>query len=98
MHAPWKATTQIWEENNLTSYSYRFNVVPNRFSYSFGADHLQEVAFVRNNVEGVGYVQKGGQDLFANKLDSFTDFAWMMARMWNSFIYVLDLNYSGGML
>jgi triacylglycerol lipase len=85
VHAPSEPITQIWAENNLTSYSYRFDVVPNGVSYSFGADHLQEVAFVRNNVEGAGYVQKRGQGPFADKLDNFTDLARMMARMWSSF-------------
>ncbi|PMD11943.1 hypothetical protein NA56DRAFT_719232 [Hyaloscypha hepaticicola] len=66
MHVPWKPMAQIRAESNLTSYSYRFNVVPNGVSYSFGADNLQEVAFFKNNVEGVGLVQKRDQDLFAN--------------------------------
>ena len=98
MHTPRKFMTQIWAANNLTSYSYRFNVVPNGASHSLGADHFKEVAFVMDNVEGVGFVQKGGVDSFANKPENFKELAKLMTRMWSSFIYHLDPNYSGGML
>ena len=81
MHAPRKFMTEIWAANNLTSYSYRFNVVPNGVSYSFGADHFKEVAFVMNNVKGDGYVQKGGVDPFADKLESFKGLVKLITRM-----------------
>jgi carboxylesterase type B len=58
MHTPRKFMTQIWAANNLTSYSYRFKVVPNGVSHSLGADHFKEVAFVMDNVERVGFVQR----------------------------------------
>ncbi|RDW95007.1 hypothetical protein BP5796_00770 [Coleophoma crateriformis] len=97
MHAPRRYTNQMWAAHNVTSYSYRFNVVPNGDSYSLGASHFKEVAFVMYNIDGVGYVQKGGADPFANKPDSYKDLAYMMTRMWSSFIYNLDPNDSGGM-
>lgn len=50
-----------------------------------------------NNVDGVGYVQKGGKDPFAGKPASYKGLARLMTRMWSSFIYGLDPNNSGGM-
>ena len=86
MHAPRKYINQVWGENNLTRYSYRFNVVPNGVFYSAGADYFEEVAFVINNVEREGYVQKGGIDPFADKPESLKELARLMGIMWSSFI------------
>jgi hypothetical protein len=50
-----------------------------------------------NSIEGVGYIQKGGKDPFANKLDSYKKLANLMTKMWSSFVHRLDLIDSGGM-
>jgi hypothetical protein len=51
-----------------------------------------------NNIEGVEYIQKGGKDPFANKLDSYQKLANLMTKMWSSFMHRLDPIGSGGML
>ncbi|CZR67950.1 related to triacylglycerol lipase V precursor [Phialocephala subalpina] len=96
MHAPRRFMNQIWAKNNLSSYSYRFNVVPNGVSYSSGSNHFKEVAFVFDNVDGVGYAELAGTDPFANKSASYKDLAGLMAGMWGSFITTLDPNIDRG--
>jgi hypothetical protein len=53
---------------------------------------------VMNNTEGVGHIQKGGKDPFANKRDSYKKLANLMTKMWSSFMHRLDPIGSGGML
>ncbi|KAH6700606.1 lipase 2 [Leptodontidium sp. MPI-SDFR-AT-0119] len=95
MHAPRRFMNQIWAANNLSSYSYRFNVVPNGILYSAGSNHFKEVAFVFDNTDGVGYVELAGTHPFANKPASYKNLAGLMASMWSSFISTLDPNISG---
>lgn len=97
MHAPRRFMNQIWAKNNISSYSYRFNVVPSGVSYSSGSNHFKEVAFVFDNVDGVGYAELAGVDPFANKSASYKKLAGLMAGMWASFITTLDPNIGGGM-
>jgi hypothetical protein len=81
MHAPRRFMNQIWATNNLSSYSYRFNVVPNGILYSAGSNHFKEVAFVFDNTDGVGYIELAGIHPFANKPASYKNLARLMASM-----------------
>ncbi|KAG7378033.1 hypothetical protein PHYPSEUDO_010618 [Phytophthora pseudosyringae] len=86
MHAPRRFTSQTWAANNVTSYSYVFNVLVNGFSPYIGATHFQEVAFVFYNLEGNGYTNAVSADPFLNEPETFTQLARMMSSMWTSFI------------
>lgn len=92
MHAPRRFTNQIWAKNNLSSYSYRFNVIPNGAAVWAGVGHGQEIAFMMNNIEGVGYVAQGGVDPFEGKPESYKEVAKLMSSMWVSFIWGLNPN------
>lgn len=49
----------IWTKYGVPSYSYRFDAVPNGInSQIVGATHFQEIAFVFQNFDGVGYAVK----------------------------------------
>jgi carboxylesterase type B len=93
-HAPRRYTSENWAKWNLTTYSYRFNVVPNGVAPLIGATHYQEVAFVFANTGGVGY----SIDPFGNdKLGvARKEVARLMSRMWISFVVTGDPNGSGG--
>jgi carboxylesterase type B len=86
MHAPRRFTSQTWAANNVTSYSYVFNVLVNGLSQYVGATHFQEVAFVFYNLEGNGYENAVSVNPFLNEPETFTQLARMMSRMWTSFI------------
>jgi triacylglycerol lipase len=96
MHAPRRFMNQIWARNNLPSYSYRFNVIPNGVSAASGSNHFKEVAFVMDNVQGVGYAELGGVNPFAGKPESYKELAGRIAGMWASFVDTLDPNVAGG--
>jgi len=86
MQAPRRATSQAWAAQNVSSWSYHFNVVPNGVPPQIGACHFQEVAFVFRNLQGQGYNNSVAVDPFANKPQSYTNVATIMSRMWASFI------------
>ena len=96
MHAPRRLTNQAWAANNVTSYSYRFNVLVNGVPNTIGATHFQEVAFVMDNTNGLGYAQNLVQNPFGGEPISYIELARLMTRMWASFIYSGDPNGSGG--
>jgi carboxylesterase type B len=86
---------QTWAKNNVTSYSYNFNVLVNGLTQYIGATHFQEVAFVFNNVNGDGYNNAVSVNPFENEPESFVDLANLMSRMWVSFIVDQTPNDSG---
>jgi carboxylesterase type B len=92
--APRRYTSEIWARWNLTSYSYRFNVLPNGIPSYVGVTHFQEVAFAFANIEGLGYpitpFGTGSTGLAQKKV------ATLMSRMWVSFIATGNPNRSGG--
>ncbi|KAJ9602718.1 hypothetical protein H2200_012912 [Cladophialophora chaetospira] len=97
MHAPRRLTAQAWAAQNVTSWSYHFNVVPNGVSYVTGATHFQEVAFVFRNLLGQGYNNSVAVDPFEHKPATYGDLATIMSRMWASFIAEGDPNAGNGM-
>ena len=96
MHAPRRLTSQMWATYNQTMFSYHFNVLVNGVSPIVGSVHFQEVAFVFNNIQGVGYENAVAVNPFANEPETFPQLANIMSRMWVSFITDLDPNESGG--
>ncbi|PCH06537.1 Carboxylesterase, type B [Penicillium occitanis (nom. inval.)] len=55
IHAARRLASQIWRKYNVPAYSYLFDVINNGAGPNVGADHGSEIAYVFNNVDGVGY-------------------------------------------
>lgn len=88
-----RGTCEIWAANGIPAYSYRFNTIPAGISFQTGVTHFQEVAFVFDNTQGLGYdAEHGTVNPFANKTKSYYDLAELMSKSWASFIYDLDPN------
>ncbi|RLN91093.1 hypothetical protein BBJ28_00023527 [Nothophytophthora sp. Chile5] len=96
MHGPRRFLSQIWASNNVTSYSYVFNVLTAGTSQYIGATHFTEVAFVFYNLLGDGYNNSVATDPFLNEPESYKRLARLMTRMWSSFIVDQTPNHSGG--
>jgi carboxylesterase type B len=97
MHAPRRLTNQAWAAHNVTSYSYVFNVLVNGQPNTIGATHFQEVVFVFDNTNGLGYPQNGNPNPLGDEPQSYLELARLMTRMWAGFISGGDPNLSGGM-
>ncbi|EXJ73619.1 triacylglycerol lipase [Cladophialophora psammophila CBS 110553] len=91
-HAPRRLISQVYATNNVSSWSYHFNVLVNGQPPAIGATHFQEVAFVFHNTKGVGYHNSVAEDPFENKPASYDRLATIMSRMWISFIVDGDPN------
>jgi carboxylesterase type B len=50
-----RLTCETWATANVSAYCYRFNAIPAGLPAAIGVTHFQEVAFVFNNLQGVGY-------------------------------------------
>ncbi|OLN97763.1 Lipase 1-like protein 4 [Colletotrichum chlorophyti] len=72
----------------LPVYSYMWNVYVNGIGEIYGATHFQEVVFVFNNINGLGYAT----DPFGGKPESYIRLADLMSRMWVAFIHSTDPN------
>ncbi|ORY56582.1 cholinesterase [Pseudomassariella vexata] len=83
---------QTWAANDMPAYCYRFNVHSNDVPWINGAAHFTEVAFVFNNLDGVGY--HSGLP-FNQTPPSYVALSNMMASMWVSFIVDGDPNSAG---
>ncbi|KAI4849197.1 alpha/beta-hydrolase [Aureobasidium sp. EXF-8845] len=81
-----RKTCEVWAAHNVSAYSYRFNAIPTGSSY---VAHFQEVAFVFNNLNGLGYAINP----FANKSSAFTELSDFMSKSWVTFVH--DLNPNG---
>ncbi|KAJ6010777.1 carboxylesterase family protein-like protein [Penicillium sp. IBT 35674x] len=83
-----RLSAETWAANNLTAYSYRFNTVPTGAAWEIGVTHFAEVAFVFNNLNGLGYTPNP----FLDKPESYTELSYLMSNSWASFVYNLDPN------
>ncbi|KAL6408910.1 Carboxylesterase, type B [Ilyonectria robusta] len=89
-HAPRRLTDQILARNNVSSWSYEFNVIPNGIPPITGATYFTEVAFIFYNLLGLGY-----PDLpFEGTPQSYKDIADIISRYWVNFIVDGDPNSS----
>ncbi|EGZ15179.1 hypothetical protein PHYSODRAFT_333452 [Phytophthora sojae] len=95
MHAPRRYTAETWAANNVTSYSYVFNVMVNGLSQYVGATHFQEIAFVFYNLQGNGYENAVSVNPFLNEPETFAQLARLMTRSWASFIVDQTPNNNG---
>ncbi|KAI9700164.1 MAG: hypothetical protein M1820_006946 [Bogoriella megaspora] len=76
-------TCETWAANNLTAYCYRFNAIPAGIPWPVDVTHFQEVAFVFDNINGLGYATNP----FRDKGESYSKLAGLMSRSWASFVY-----------
>ncbi|KAJ9611134.1 hypothetical protein H2200_004317 [Cladophialophora chaetospira] len=93
-HGPRRLISQVYANNNISNWSYHFNVLVNGQPPAIGATHFQEVAFVFHNLEGLGYENAVAVDPFANKPRTYQQLVTIMSRMWVSFIVDGDPNTS----
>lgn len=84
-----------WSAAGLPSYSYVFDVTVNGVPDYVGATHFQEVAFVFDNVLGVGY--DAAPDPFANTTAAFPALAKTMSTAWVNFVVGLEPNGAQGL-
>ncbi|RAH49247.1 cholinesterase [Aspergillus brunneoviolaceus CBS 621.78] len=89
MHANRRRQCEAWTATNTTAYCYRFNVRSADVTPLSGATHFEEVAFVFNNIAGLGYHY--GLP-FAGVPESYVQLSQLMTSMWASFIHDLDPN------
>ncbi|KAK1541710.1 carboxylesterase [Colletotrichum paranaense] len=82
----------IWSQNGVPSYAYRFDVTVNGVPEYIGATHFQEVAFVFNNLNGLGY----DVNPFGGNSTSYTEKATALSKTmsaaWVNFFVSLDPN------
>lgn len=88
---PRRASNHAWANFNVTSFSYVFNVVVNGVTNFTGATHFQEVAFVFDNIDGLGYAINP----FEGEPDSYIKLAKQISRSWVGFVTDLDPNKNG---
>lgn len=96
IHANRRFVAQTWAAQNVTAWSYHFNVFGNGISSEIGATHFQEVVFVFDNTNGLGYETVVAVNPLANEPPTFDKLARLMSRTWVSFVNDLDPNNSGG--
>ena len=91
--APRRRTCEIWAENGLSAWCYRFNVIPNGVPAEIGSTHFQEIAFVKQNRidGGLGYWMPPVPP-FLGKPESFAQLSRLMGLVWISFIRDMDPN------
>lgn len=78
-----RKTCEVWAASGLTAYCYRFNAVPSGIPWPIEVTHFQEVAFVFNNLQGLGYVTNP----FLDKPPSYAALSKLMSNSWASFVY-----------
>ncbi|RTE79001.1 hypothetical protein BHE90_006494 [Fusarium euwallaceae] len=90
-HSGRRLLVESYAAASLPVYSYLWNVYVNGLGPIYGATHFQEVAFVFNNIKGVGYATNP----FEGKPETFVELADLMSKMWVAFIHCTDPNVSG---
>lgn len=80
-----------YANNNVTAYSYHFNVLPAGLAGVTGATHYQEVAWVFNNIDGNGYATDPFNASLVDR-PAYVQVSTLMSRMWASFVSDLNPN------
>ena len=92
-----RGACETWTKWGVPAYSYRFDTIPAGLPWYVGVTHFQEVAFVFDNTDGLGYDEAHGTiNPFTNKTSSYTDLAKLMSSSWASFIHDGNPNWSQG--
>ncbi|KAJ5635900.1 carboxylesterase [Penicillium longicatenatum] len=92
IHAGRRLASQAWAKHNVSAYSYLFDVINHGAGPLVGADHGSEIAYVFDNVDGVGYAV--GQNPMENEAPSYQHVAKKMSRFWISFFADMTPNHS----
>ena len=88
-----RGACEAWAANGIPAYCYRFNTIPAGVPWEAGVTHFQEVAFVFDNIHGLGYnAEHSTINPFKNKPRTYKELAKLMSCSWASFIYDLDPN------
>lgn len=88
-HSGRRLTASAYAGAGQAVYSYLFDVLVAGIPAIIGATHFQEVAFVFDNVDGVGY---GASNPFAGMPATYAELADAMSRKWVAFIATGDPN------
>ena len=88
-HSGRRLTAAAYAGAGQAVYSYLFDVLVAGIPAIIGATHFQEVAFVFDNVDGVGY---GASNPFAGMPATYAQLADAMSRKWVAFIATGDPN------
>lgn len=91
--APRRVWAQAWAAAGLPTYTYGFNVLSTGIQPIVGSTHFQEVAFVFDNTQGLGYDTVVAVNPFGGKPEPYFQLADMMSRMWVSFVTTLEPNH-----
>ncbi|KAK5142074.1 hypothetical protein LTR04_002349, partial [Oleoguttula sp. CCFEE 6159] len=83
-----RLTCQTWANASVPAYCYRFNAIPTGITWPTQVTHFQEVAFVFNNLAGLGYAVNP----FENKSSAYTNLSKFMSNSWASFVFDLEPN------
>lgn len=90
MHAPRRAWVKKWAAENVTAYSYRFDVVSGDRPDTQGAGHSVDLPFVFRDTERLAQFNK------TEPIEcSFERLSVLMSRMWVSFANDLTPNHDG---
>ncbi|KAL4867981.1 hypothetical protein BDV12DRAFT_209436 [Aspergillus spectabilis] len=93
MHANRRRQCEAWAESKTPAYCYRFNTRGNDVEYLDGVAHFTEVAFVFNNITGLGYhYGKPFANLTEGERGRYLGLSKAVASMWAGSIYDLDPN------
>jgi len=87
-----RQTCETWAAAGVAAYCYRFNAIPAGIPWPSEVTHFQEVAFVFNNLQGLGYAVNP----FLNKSESYDQLSDLMSKSWASFVHGLDPNGFSG--
>ncbi|KAK8061740.1 hypothetical protein PG994_008106 [Apiospora phragmitis] len=93
--APRRVWAQAWAAAGLPTYTYGFNVLSTGIAPVVGSTHFQEVAYVFDNTQGLGYDTAVAVNPFGGKPEPYFRLADLMSRMWVSFVTTLDPNHHG---
>ncbi|KAI1336864.1 Alpha/Beta hydrolase protein [Xylariaceae sp. FL0016] len=91
-HAGRRLAAEMYAGAHIPVYSYLWNVHVAGVAAVFGATHFQEVAFVFDNTDGLGY----SANPFEGKPETFEQLADLMSRQWVAFIDSTNPNLKRG--
>jgi carboxylesterase type B len=86
-----RLTCESWAAEGVPAYCFRFNAKAAGVPQEIGVTHFTEVAFVFNNLNGVGY-PPAAINPFTGKGPEYTDLSNLVTSDWASFISALDPN------
>lgn len=91
-----RITAESWATHNATVYSYRFDTVPAGLDpLTLGAAHFQEVAFVFENTQGLGFESNPFAVPSFELKNKYINMSKLMGRMWVNFVNEGNPNVGG---